>query len=53
MSSPKNLVEAERRLRELKDEYLKHRGTLRGKSIATEIYALEEWIVAHDRGKRR
>jgi len=53
MSSPKNIEEAERRLAALKMEYIKQRGTPHAKRIATEIYALEEWIVAHDRHKRK
>ncbi|QNN98281.1 hypothetical protein SEA_LILMARTIN_30 [Streptomyces phage LilMartin] len=51
MSEPKNMAEAEKRLGKLKEEYLNHRGTPRGKQIATEIYALQEWIVAHERRK--
>ncbi|QBP30825.1 hypothetical protein KNU49_gp027 [Streptomyces phage EGole] len=52
MSSPKNKDEAEKRLANLKVEYLKHRSTPRGKQIATEIYALQEWLIANDRQGR-
>jgi hypothetical protein len=53
MSTPKNVAEADRRLRVLKEEYLVVRGKnpQRAKAVATEIYALQEWIVANARRK--
>lgn len=46
---PKNHAEAERRLKALREEYLKVRNSnpRRAKAIATEIYALHEWQVAN------
>lgn len=46
---PKNMKEAETRLKVLRQEYVKVRNTnpKRAKAIATEIYALHEWQVAN------
>lgn len=45
---PRNKQEAERRLRALKEEYVKVRKTdsKRASAVAKEIYALQEWLVA-------
>lgn len=49
MSSPKNKDEAQKRIRELRLDYLKYRGKDNAKAtrIAREIYALNEWLVAN------
>ncbi len=49
MSNPKNKAEAQKRIRELRLDYLKYRGKDHAKAqrIAREIYALNEWLVAN------
>mgnify|MGYP001563449116 CR=1 FL=1 len=49
MSTPKNKDEAQKRIRELRLEYVKYRGKdhVKANRIAREIYALNEWLVAN------
>ncbi len=54
MSAPKNLADAEKQLQKAREEYLAAReknDADKMKRISTQIYALQEWIVAYERGK--
>jgi hypothetical protein len=54
MSEPKNIADAERQLQKARNEYLQARDakdTAKMKRISTQIYALHEWVVAHERRK--
>lgn len=50
---PKNVGEARKRLNSLRDEYVRIRTSnpKRAKVVADEIYALQEWILEHEKRK--